>query len=137
MKSSKLKRIRKVITLDTQDSPNNSDEFNLNQKLNKDLPNDVIVNAIDIKKKEEERERNDCSILDDLEKEPECDEERENITQMIDTVLVTDSWEEDHEQVNPRFVTICLEIITPMYCKSKSAWNLRKEHGNIYGGDLV
>ena len=115
IKSSKLKRIRKVIILDEQDLQNNSDESNLNQELNKDLPSDDIENAIDIKNKVEEGERSNTSILDDLEKEPDCEEEHKEITQM--TVFVADSSGEDYEEVNPRFVTTYLNIVTHVYCR--------------------
>ena len=117
IKSSKLKRIKKVITLDEQDLQNHSNECNLNQELNQDLPNHDIENAVDIKNKKEERERSNSSILDDLEKEPDSEKEHGNITQMIDTVLVADSSEEDHEEVIPGFVTIYLNIVTHVDCR--------------------
>ena len=117
IKSSKLKRIKKVITLDEQDLQNHSSESNLNQELNQDLPNHDIENAVDIKNKKEERERSNSSILDDLEKEPDSEKEHGNITQMIDTVLVADSSEEDHEEVIPGFVTIYLNIVTHVDCR--------------------
>ena len=117
IKSSKLKRIKKVITLDEQDLQNHSNESNLNQELNQDLPNQDIENAVDIKNKKEERERSNSSILDDLEKEPDSEKEHGNITQMIDTVLVADSSEEDHEEVIPGFVTIYLNIVTHVDCR--------------------
>ena len=117
IKSSKLKRIKKVITLDEQDLQNNSNESNLNQELNQDLPNHDIENAVDIKNKKEERERSNSSILDDLEKEPDSEKEHGNITQMVDTVLVADSSEEDHEEVIPGFVTIYLNIVTHLDCR--------------------
>ena len=117
IKSSKLKRIKKVITLDEQDLQNHLNESNLNQELNQDLPNHDIENAVDIKNKKEERERSNSSILDDLEKEPDSEKEHGNITQMIDTVLVADSSEEDHEEVIPGFVTIYLNIVTHVDCR--------------------
>ena len=117
IKSSKLKRIKKVITLDEQDLQNHSNECNLNQELNQDLPNHDIENAVDIKNKKEERERSNSPILDDLEKEPDSEKEHGNITQMIDTVLVADSSEEDHEEVIPGFVTIYLNIVTHVDCR--------------------
>ena len=117
IKSSKLKRIKKVITLDEQDLQNHSNESNLNQELNQDLPNHDIENAVDIKNKKGERERSNSSILDDLEKEPDSEKEHGNITQMIDTVLVADSSEEDHEEVIPGFVTIYLNIVTHVDCR--------------------